>query len=178
MNKIYLIAPLVGMIAFGAYFYSFNSEYQAKQAAIKAEAAAKVKAKQEAEIKAREQAIKDAIETAAKRKKEREEKEAAEELKKKQRQELEDKRQLAFEERRKLRDQVERLKKDVQAVKDEIAKIEEERKRHLGEQDFLRTYVKQATANQKYYYDLLDKIAAAEKAKAEADAAAAKAAKG
>jgi hypothetical protein len=46
----------------------------------------------------------------------------------------------------------------------------------MDEQVFLRTYVKQAESNVKYYYDLLDKIAAAEKARA-AEAAAAAAAK-
>ena len=50
----------------------------------------------------------------------------------------------------------------------------DEKKRHLDEGAFLRTYVKKAEANVKYYYDLLDKIAAAEDAKAKADAAAAK----
>jgi len=47
----------------------------------------------------------------------------------------------------------------------------------MDEEAFLRTYVQQAEANVKTYYDLLDKLAAVEKARAEAEAAAAKAAK-
>ena len=50
----------------------------------------------------------------------------------------------------------------------------EEKKRHIDEEAFLKTYVVQAEANVKYYYNLLDKIDVAEKARAEAAAAAAK----
>ena len=54
---------------------------------------------------------------------------------------------------------------------------EDEKKTLVDEQTFLKTYVKQAEANVKYYYDLLDKITVAEKARADAAAAAAAAAK-
>ncbi len=55
-----------------------------------------------------------------------------------------------------------------------MGKIEEEKKKHLDEQAFLKTFVNKAEANVKYYYDLLEKIDAAEKAKAAAAAAATK----
>ena len=54
--------------------------------------------------------------------------------------------------------------------------LAEEKKTLQDEQVFLKAYVKQAESNVKYYYDLLDKIALAEKARADAAAAAAAAA--
>ena len=77
----------------------------------------------------------------------------------------------------KLTDQARRLKKDLEEVQDEIKKIELERKTLQDEQVFLKAYVKQAESNVKYYYDLLDKIALAEKARADAAAKAAEEAK-
>ena len=56
-------------------------------------------------------------------------------------------------------------------------KIGEEKKHLLDEQVFLQNYVKMAEANVKYYYDLNDKITAAEAARIEAEKAAAAAAK-
>ena len=59
-------------------------------------------------------------------------------------------------------------------MKAEVAKLQDQRQSHLDEQKFLKEYVKQAEANVKYYYDLIDKLAAAEAAKAAAEAAAKK----
>ena len=76
-------------------------------------------------------------------------------------------------------DKVRRLKKDLEEVQEEVKKIELEKKTLADEQSFLKDYVKRAESNQKYYTDLMDKIAAAEaaRAKAAADAAAAAAKK-
>jgi len=76
-----------------------------------------------------------------------------------------------------LRDQVKRLDMDLKELKAVTTKAVEEKKKLIDEQAFLLTYVKQAEANVKYYYDLLDKISAAEAAHAAAAAAAAAAAK-
>lgn len=174
MNKIYILIPLLGVLAFGGVYYNFTKEYEQKQVAIKLKAEQDRKDKAKRDIVAREKAIKDAIEATEKRKKEREEKERMDEAKKKARQEAEDRRQRAFDDRKRTRDAMERLKKDVEAVKADIAKLEEEKKKHVDEQAFLKQYVKQAEANVKYYYDLLDKLKAAEEARAAAEAAAAK----
>ena len=177
MNKVYFIIPLIGLLIFGGFYYNFTSKYDEK---IRAELAKVEQAKKERaaqDIKNREAAIKAAIETQAKRKVEREKKEAAEEAKRVARQEAEDQRLHTFDERNKLRDQVGRLKKDLDEVKAATAKVADEKKRNLDEEAFLRTYVTQAESNVKYYYALLDKIDAAEKARAAAEAAAAAAAK-
>jgi colicin import membrane protein len=77
----------------------------------------------------------------------------------------------------KLAQQVERLEKDVKVEKEAIAKIEEERKRAVEEENFLKTYVKQAEANTKSLAEVIDKITAADAARAAADALAASKAK-
>lgn len=174
MNKSYFIFPLIGLLIFGGFYLNFDRNYEAKvvEAKTKAEEVKKAKAKQD--IANREAAIKAAIEAQAKRKAEREERERIEEEKKTARQDAEDARQRNYDERNRLRDQVARLKKDLEELKTITAKVAEEKKKYVDEQAFLMTFVKQAEANVKYYYNLLDKIAAAEAAKAAAEAAAAK----
>ena len=174
MNKIYILVPLIGMLLFGGYYLNFNKGYEAAKADKAKEAEALIKAKKELDLKNREKAFQQAIEAAAKRKLEREEKERIETAKKEARLQAEEHRQKTFDDRKLLREQVERLKKEVAAVQAEVAKFEEEKKQRSSELSFLTEFVKKAEANQKYYYDLLDKIAAADaaKAKAEADAAA------
>lgn len=178
MNKIYILVPLIGVLLFGGVYLNFTKSYDAKQAAIKAQQEEDRKAKIKRDIAAREQAIKAAVEAQEKRKKEREEKDRIEEEKKKARLDAEDRRQRTFDDRKRARDQADRLKKDIDVVKADIAKLEDERKRHLDEQTFLKEYTRKAETNVKTYYDLLDKIEAADKAKAEAEKAAKAAAKG
>jgi uncharacterized protein (DUF3084 family) len=174
MNKLYILIPVIGLAVFGVFYMNFTKSYEAKIAEAKVKADNERKEKAKRDVAAREEAIKAAIQAQEKRKLEREEKERAEEAKKKARQDAEDNRQRAFDDRKRTREQAERLKKDVEAVKADVAKLEEQRKSHLEEQKFLKDYVKQAEANVKYYYDLIDKLEAAEKAKAAAEAAAKK----
>ena len=177
MNKSYFIFPLIGLLIFSGFYLNFDRGYEAKlaEAKIKTEEIKKAKAKQD--IANREAAIKAAIDASKKRELECKEKERIYEAKKTARQDAEDVRQRNYDERNKLRDQVSRLKKDLDEVKTVTAKVAEDKKKHLDEQAFLLTYVKQAEANVKYYYDLLDKIADTEKKLAEAEAAAAAAKK-
>jgi nitrogen regulatory protein PII-like uncharacterized protein len=177
MNKVYIIVPLILTLIFGAFYYSFDKNYAAKQAEIAAKADLELKAKAAKDIADRAKAIEAAVEAAKKREIERKERDRLAELKATARQEADDRRQKTYDERNRARDQVGRLKKDLEEVKGTFGKIEDEKKKHLDEQAFLKTYVKQAEANVKYYYDLLEKIDAAEKAKAAAAAAAAAAAK-
>jgi colicin import membrane protein len=180
MNKIYVLVPLLGILIFGGFYYQFDKGFEERAAKAKALVAADIKAKQERDRQAREAAIKAAVVAAETRKAERAEKDRIEEAKKKARLDAEDHRQHVFDERNRLRDQVKRLKSEVDGVKAEVAKLEAEKKHAADELVFQREFVAKAEANQKYYYDLLDKIAAADAAaaKAAADAAAvAKAAK-
>jgi nitrogen regulatory protein PII-like uncharacterized protein len=177
MNKVYIIVPLVLTLIFGGFYYQFARGYAQKQADIAAKADAELKAKVAKDIADRAKAIEAAVEAAKKREIERKERDRIAELKATARVEAEDRRQKTYDERNRARDLVVRLKKDLDEVKSTFSKIEDEKKKHTDEQAFLKTYVKQAEANVKYYYDLLEKIDAAEKAKAAATAAAAAAAK-
>lgn len=173
MNKVYIIIPLIGLAVFFGFYTNFTKGYEAKQAAIKAQEEAERKEKIRREVANREKAIQDAIIAQEKRKKEREAREAAEEKKKNDRQAAEDQRERAFSDFKKYSEQANRLKKDLEEVQADIKKLEIEKKSLVDEQAFLKEYVKKAESNVKYYYDLLDKIAQAEKARAEAAAAAA-----
>jgi uncharacterized protein (DUF3084 family) len=177
MNKFYLIVPLVALTIFYGFYRNFSNGYAAKIEIAKAAEADAKKLKAKQDIENREKAIQAAIETQAKRKIEREAKEKMEEEKRTARQNAEDKRERAFSDRNKLADQARRLKKDLEEVQAEVKKVEEQKKNMVDEHAFLKNYIKQAEANVKYYYDLLDKIALAEKARADAAAAAAAAAK-
>jgi predicted ATP-dependent endonuclease of OLD family len=177
MNKVYIIFPLIGVLIFGGFYISFTKTYEAKADLAKAKVEETRKAKARQDVLNREAAIKNAVVAQETRKKEKEARDLAEEAKKTAQQEADDRRQRAYDERNKLREQVTRLKKDLDEVKAVIAKVTDEKKRYTDEETFLKTYVKQAESNVKYYYDLLDKITVAEKAAADAAAAAAAAAK-
>jgi hypothetical protein len=177
MNKAYIIFPLIALLIFGGFYVSFSKGYEAKVAEAKAKVEQAKKDKLAQQVKDRETALAAATKAAIDRKKEREERDRVEEAKKVARQEAEDRRMRAHDDLLKFRDQNTRLKKDLDEVKEVIGKVSEEKKRHADEEAFLKTYVKQAEANVKYYTDLLDKVTAAEKAAAEAAAAAAALAK-
>lgn len=177
MNKVYIIIPLVALAVFYGFYHNFAKGYEAKIVAAKQKEEEIKKEKARQEVLNREKAIQAAVEAQAKRKAEREAREKLEEEKRLARQAAEDKRERAFSDRNKLTDQSRRLKKDLEEVQEELKKIELQKKTLIDEQAFLKDYVKQAEANVKYYYDLLEKIAQAEKARADAAAAAAAAAK-
>ena len=177
MNKVYIIFPLIGTLIFGAFYISFNKNDEAKLAAIKLKVEDQKKAKAKQLVVDRTVAIEAAVKAQAAQKIIREEKERVEEAKKVARQEAEDSRQRTHDDALKFRDQVARLKRELADVTEASAKIADEKKRRGEEEAFLKTYVTAAEANVKYYYDLLDKITAAEKAAEQAATAAALAAK-
>jgi hypothetical protein len=177
MNKVYIIFPLIGLLIFSGFYLSFSNGYEARLAAVKVAAENVKKEKVKQQIVDREKAIAAAIEASKIRAVERAEKERLDELKKTARQEADDQRQRAYEERKRLREQADRLKKDLIEVKAGVDKVTEEKKKHVEEEAFLKIYLKQAEANVGYYYNLLDKINAAEVARAEAARIAAAAAK-
>ena len=172
MNKIYILFPLVGLLVFGGFYLNFDRQYEAKQEARRVAEQTALKEKQKRDETAKAQAYKAAIDAAEHRKAERLEKDRVEEAKKKAKLESEDRRQRTFDERKRAREQAERLRKEVEVVKADIVKLEAEKKHSSDEVAFLQDFVKKDQANQKYYYDLMDKIAAADAAKAEAEKAA------
>mgnify|MGYP001557638598 FL=1 len=170
---VYFLVPILGVIAFAAVYWNFSSGYEARLAEKAAIVRQAKEDKLRKEAKDREIAIKDALASQERRKAEKAAKEAKEQTDQEQRQLALDAREKAFRDQVKLSQQVERLEKDVKVEKEAIAKIEEEKKRAVEEQAFLKGYVKQAQANTKSLSEVLDKITAADAARAAADALAA-----
>ena len=174
-SYVYFLVPLLGLIAFGAVYWNFDSKYEAKEAAKKAAIRKAKEDKLAEEAKSREQAIKDAVAAQERRKAERAAKEAKDKADQEARQLAIEARDKAHRDQLKLEQQRDRLLKDIKVEQELIAKLGEEHKRAIEEQNFLKDYVKQAEANTKSLATVLDKIAAAEAARAAAEAAAAKA---
>jgi len=176
MNKIYLLVPLCGLLIFGTIYWNFNRNYEAAIAQ-KAQDAANAKVaqlKKDAELKLI--AYKEAAAESEKRKAERAIKDKREEDEKQARIDLDDKRLRLFEESKRNREQVDVLKKELETVKAEVTKIDEQKSQLEAERVFLATYTKKADENAKSYQQLLDKLDAADKARAEAARVAAAAA--
>jgi len=171
MNKAYVIWPLVGLLVFGAFYLNFNRTYSEK---VKTEEVRRLKEKRDRAIQEQEQrrkAIVAANDAQAKRIAEREAKDKKEEEDRLARAALIDRRNRAFDDvNKRLRPQLERLRNDAGEIKDQIAKIEQEKKEYSDEEVFLRSYVRKAEANLQTYNNLLDQLAAAEKARADAAA--------
>jgi hypothetical protein len=177
MKKAYVIFPVVALLIFFGFWWNFNSTYEAVEAEKAKQVRLEREAKKRKEAEDRATAIKDALVAQEKRKKERE----AKELKDKADREA---RELAIEERNKTAQEVTKLTKqrdqlniDVKEEKANLVKIDEQKRKALDEQAFLKEYVRKADANVKGLSDVLDKIAAADAARAAAEAAAAAAAK-
>jgi hypothetical protein len=169
-SYIYFLVPLIGLIAFGAVYWNFSAGYEAELAE---KARIQREAKEEklrAEAKNREVAIKDALAAQERRKVEKAAKEAKDKADQEARQAAIEAQNKANRDQLKLAQQVERLEKEIKIEKEAIAKIEEERKQALEEENFLKTYVKQAEANTKSLTEVLDKITAADAARAAAEA--------
>jgi hypothetical protein len=175
-SKIYVLVPLILLGIFGTYYWSFSSQYQAKQDAIAATEKQKKQDKLKAEAEAREAAIHDAVEAQKVRKAERI---AREEKERKQKDDRDNARldaEKADQESQKLSRQAEKLSKDVDAEKKEIAAIQAEEKKSEEELVFLKKYTEEATANRDKLSEVMSKIEAADLAVAKAAAEAAKAA--
>ena len=177
MNKIYVFVPVAALLAFGAYYWSFSTSYEAELVAKHQTEIAERDAKLKADSENRHKAADAAYEQQKVRKAQREAKEAQDKADEKARQDAVDRRDAANKEQLRLYDKIQIITKDVAALKDSIAKTEEQMKVNQDEQAFLKTYVAKAEENRKNMQDVINKIDAVETAKAKADAEAAKAKK-
>lgn len=169
MNKAYFLVPLIALVLFSGYYWSFKTSYE-KKLDDKAQDEKKMHVEQlKVEAKNREKAIQMAVEADQKRKLERAAKDAKDKAEKEARVAANDARGKAQREQGRLELQARRLADQVTTLKEEIAKIEEQKKSVQAEQDFLNVYVKQAEANVASLTAVLDKIEAANKAKIEYD---------
>jgi colicin import membrane protein len=167
MNKAYFLVPLIAVILFGGYYWSFKTAYEKKlEDQVLVEKQKHVE-QLKVEAKNREIAIQMAVKADLKRKEERAAKDAKDKAEKEARQAAVDARGKALREQGRLENQSLRLAKDVATLKEEIGKIEEQKKSVVAEQEFLNVYVKQAEANLLSLTGVLDKIEAANSAAAE-----------
>ncbi len=174
MKKAYLIVPILGVLIFSFFYFSATKDLEAKEVARKQAVEQARQKKLSDEAAARQKAYQDAIVLADKRKKERAEREAKDAADKEAREALNSEREKMYREGERLARQIERQTKDVQAEKEEIAKIEDAKRGYISDQEFLKKYVREAETNQKALEDVLNKIAAADKAAADAAAKATK----
>ncbi|MEO6875727.1 MAG: hypothetical protein ABI222_12985 [Opitutaceae bacterium] len=170
---LYVLAPLVGLIIFGAIYWNFSKSLAKREATRVANEKAKREAKLAKQARDNEQAIKEAVASSTKRKAEREAKEAKDQANKDARAAAVEAQNKADRDQRKLGLQVDRLEKDVVTEKQAIAKLAADKTDLRAEQEFLKKYVKQAEENAHNLTQILDKISAADAARAAADAAAA-----
>lgn len=166
MPKVYFIAPLVALALFAAVFFNFKSGYRERAQARLTEVASAKEAKLKAEADARRLAIEDALRSQEQRKKEREAKEAAELAEKAARQLVIDAREKSYREQEKLARQLERVRKDIAVEKETVAKLTAVLTSAAAERDFLRAFVQKVEASAKKFDAVLTQIDTAERARA------------
>ena len=169
MNKAYFLVPLIALVIFSGIYWSFKTSYEKKLDDKVVEEKRMHVEQLKVEAKNREKAIQMAVEADKKRREERAAKDAKDKAEKEARQAAYDARSKAMQQQGRLELLARRLSDQVTTLKEEIAKIEEQKKSAQAEQDFLNVYVKQAEANVVSLTAVLDKIEAANKAKIEYD---------
>jgi hypothetical protein len=166
MNKIYLLAPFVALALFvGIYVPSQRGREEralVKAAEIKAAHQAEQEARFAAERAAREAAIAEQLE----RKKERATREAREAAERDARAAALDTRDSAFRDQERLARQIERLKREIATEQEAVNRLQIDKEAALAEQTFLKTFVPQARTNAAQLQSVLEKIGAAETARA------------
>lgn len=158
MKKVYFIAPLAALALFMAVYFQHRSGQIARDKAKAEQVLAAREAKLKAEQDARKAAMADAIRAQELRKAEREAKAAREAAEKAARTLAIDARDKAFHEQEKLGRQIERIKLDLAKEKAELAKLAETRKAAEAEKTFLQDYVRKAQANTQSLQTLLTKL--------------------
>jgi hypothetical protein len=163
-NYAYFAAPLAGLAVFAGVYMKYAGAYEAK---LEASAATARKAREEKiamENVAKKKAVEEALAQQEIRKKAKADKEAKD-LEDRDRRE---RAQIAMATARSTADrklsEQKRLEKQVEDAKREITKLEAEKKGYLAEQEFIKTYVAKAEANQKSLAAVLKKIDDADKA--------------
>lgn len=171
-SYLYFLVPIVCTAIFAVFYTRYASTYEERIAKMEEAKRLERQHKLEEEANQRKKAIDDAVKATEKRKQEKAEREAREAKERDDRDRAAQERNKAREESRKFAEQVKRLQKDIAENKEEIAKIEQDKKELVEEQVFLKQYVKEAEANTQALTAVMEKIEAADKARAEAERAA------
>lgn len=163
MKKIYVFAPLAGIVLFGAAYWRFEQAYVAReeQRARELRAAVDAKLMKNAADQAKAQA--DALAARAKRQQEKAAADRLAEAQREARDDAERRRVLAGERARKLQAQVDRLKIETENARQAVAAAEESRRVLRDEHAFLLRVVDEAEANRKAFFELLERMERIEK---------------
>jgi hypothetical protein len=172
MNKAYIIWPLLGLLVFGAFYWNFNQGFVEREQQKLVQAQKERNARILEDLERRKKAIEDATKAQEQRKAVRRAKEEKEQKENELRTQLMDRRQSAFEDvNRHLRPQLDRQKVEADSIKGEIGQLDLQRQQFVDEEAFIKKFTREAETNMKTYYDVLEKIKAAEDAHAVAEAA-------
>ncbi len=177
---VYFLVPLVGLVIFGAIYWNFSSGYDKHLEDIAAQAKEAKQKKLEVSNLEKKKAYDEAVAASDRRKKEKDAKEKRDAADAEAREQAIDQRNRVQREAFSLTQKIDRLTKDVEAAKKEIADIEDDKTKAVAEQAHLRTLVQMAQENAKGMEAVLQKIKDADEAAiaaAKAAAAAAAAAK-
>lgn len=176
-NYIYFLPPILAIVVFGAVYWNFLSGYEKEQERRALAIKTAKQEKLEAQERDKKIAYDEAIAAQAKRKKEKEEKDTKEQADRDARQLAEDNLKQALRDEAKLTEKIKALGKEIETTKKEVAEIEDNKKKAVDEEAFLKVYTKQAEANKSSLIAVLEKIQKADEdtiAAAKAAAAAAK----
>jgi hypothetical protein len=168
---IYMLVPFCGVIVFSLFYIPFANHYAELQAQEHRQEVAERNQKLEDEAKARQQASIEANLNAEKRKAEREAKAAREKAEEDALSAADAARVKAHNDKQKYDQEVTELTKEIKLEQAAIAGLQANKEDALKEQEFLKSYIQQAEANRQQILSLLDKLAAAEKAHVDEEAA-------
>jgi len=174
MKKLYVVLPVIGVLVFGAFFWRFNADFEAREVAKKEAVRKEHDAKVLADLEAKKKAIEEAIALQEKRKVEKADREKRAEEEKQTQLDLKDASDRARDDRDRVLRQVDRLKTEISVEDSALKKLASDKENLVAEDEFLLKYVKLAEANQKSLEDILAKIDSVDKAAAAAAAQAAK----
>jgi hypothetical protein len=168
---IYMLVPLCGVILFSIFYIPFANHYAELQVQKHKEDVIERNAKLQQEAEDRRRASIEANLNAEKRKAERDAKLAREKAEEDALSAADAARVRAHNDKQKYEQEVTELTKEIKVEQAALADLQTSKEDALKEQEFLRSYVQQAETNRQSILSLLDKLGAAEKAHADADAA-------
>ena len=162
-NYVYMIAPIAALAIFTGFYFKYSSSYDERMAEMHRKELETAQAKLNEDAKNREIAAKAAFASQEKRKADKKAKDEKDAHDKEVRDANQQAMNKAKRDAEKLTARVKQLTKEAGVEKEEIKKIEDEKKALLAEQAFQRQYVKQAEANVQSLTKTLDDIGEADK---------------
>ena len=162
-NYVYFIAPMVGLAVFVGIYWQYAASYDDRIAEMHRKEVEAAQKKVDEDAKNRLIAAQSAFASQEKRKADKKIKDAKDAADKDARDQAQAVMRKAQNDAGKLTTRVKALNKDIEAEKNEVKKLEEEKKSLLAEQAFQRQYLKEAEAHVTALLATLDQIAVADK---------------